>query len=303
MGLWLRLRPCLAALALLASASSPTPAARTHVVERGETLTSIADHYDVDIALLARANKLKDRDLLRGGQTLKIPATAATFIEHKVRRGESLALIAHRYHCSVADLRAHNALDDPDVIIVGQVLRIPVTGGSTASGAADPSRQLPARVQAVISGTPVRAGTWKYIVIHHSATEEGSGKSMDRYHREERHMENGLAYHFVIGNGNGMKDGEIFIGQRWTKQLPGGHLAIEALNKVSLGICLVGDFEKKAPSRRQLNSLEALIRALERKTGLTPDDVTTHRLIHPHHTQCPGRHFPFEAFVKRLRKR
>ena len=44
-------------------------------------------------------------------------------------------------------------------------------------------------------------------------------KGMDRYHRDERHMEHGLAYHFVIGNGNGMGDGEIGVGQRWIEDL------------------------------------------------------------------------------------
>jgi len=294
-------------MVLLALGTGTAFAARTHVVQRGETLTSIAAKYEIDLATLARANKLADRDVLRRGQKLIIPVDAATFIEHRVRKGDSLALIAKRYRCTVADLRAHNSFDDPDLIVVGQTLRIPVAGGSRpaatpAPKAPDPARQLPAHVQAVITGTRVQPGTWKHLVIHHSATNEGSGKGMDRYHREERHMENGLAYHFVIGNGNGMRDGEIFVGARWSKQLPGGHLAIEALNQVSLGICLVGDFEKKAPTRRQLDSLEALIRALEAKTGLKDGAVTTHRVIHPHHTKCPGKYFPFEAFLQRLQK-
>ena len=72
------------------------------------------------------------------------------------------------------------------------------------------------------------------------AVDTGTVKGMDRYHREVRHMENGLAYHFVIGNGSGMGDGDIGIGSRWTKQLDGGHLTSERQNQVSLGICLVG---------------------------------------------------------------
>src|SRR5438045_7677727 len=50
----------------------------------------------------------------------------------------------------------------------------------------------------------VEPGKWKYIVIHHSASPNASVKGMDYYHRVERHMENGLAYHFVIGNGHSM---------------------------------------------------------------------------------------------------
>ena len=113
-------------------------------------------------------------------------------------------------------------------------------------------------------------------------------------------MENGLAYHFVIGNGHGMRDGEIYIGRRWTEQLDGGHLAIPALNANSLGICLVGDFSKTKPTAQQLDALEALCRGLMRKTRVTRENVTTHRLIHPKHTQCPGQYFPTAAFSKRL---
>lgn len=286
-------------------------AARVHVVKRGETLTSIAERYGVAVATLARANKLRDQDLLRRGQKLQIPASPATFVTHRVVRGDSLASIAKRYRCSIADLRAHNELTDPDRIIVGQTLRIPIAAGSgrpptagsaTSSPAPTSGPRLPATVQTAIDGTVTRPGTWQHLVIHHSATNEGSGKGMDRYHREERHMENGLAYHFVIGNGRGMGDGEIYVGARWTKQLPGGHLAIEALNQISLGICLVGDFEKRAPTRKQLDSLEALLRALRQKTGVPLSAVTSHRRIHPNHTKCPGRHFPLEAFVERLKR-
>jgi hypothetical protein len=161
---------------------------------------------------------------------------------------------------------------------------------------------LPSSIKRNLDRIPVKSRQWKHMVIHHSGMSLGSGKNIDRYHREERRMENGLAYHFVIGNGNGMKDGEIYIGGRWKKQIEGGHLAIHSLNQNSTGICLIGNFEKNRPSARQLNSLEALIRYLQKTTGLSTNAVTTHKLIHPKHTLCPGRRFPAEAFTVRLKK-
>lgn len=292
--------PTLAIAVFVTMLTTSAEAARTHVVERGETLTSIAQEYSVGIAELARANKLQDRDLLRRGQRLQIPDNAAAFVEHRVVAGESLARIAQRYRTSVADLRAHNHLPNPNRIVPGQMLRVPAT---KAAGSADARWPLPANTQTVIDSTAVTARRWQHIVIHHSGTPMGSSQGMDRYHREERRMENGLAYHFVIGNGNGMADGEIDVGRRWIDQIAGGHLAIEALNQVSLGICLVGDFQRKPPTRRQLDALEALVRALQRKAGLPVSAVTTHQKIHPGHTQCPGRFFPMEAFVKRLQQR
>ena len=120
---------------------------------------------------------------------------------------------------------------------------------------------------------------------------------MDRYHREERKMKNGLAYHFVIGNGKGMKEGEIGIGPRWKKQISGGHLASEKLNQVSIGICLVGNFENRTPSSTQLKSLEALLNDLLDRTRLSASAVRTHRAINNRPTRCPGRKFPI-ALVK-----
>ncbi len=303
-----RLVRLLLAAWLLALVLPAARAATTHVVKAGETLSGIASEHGVSVRELARANRLKDADKLRRGQKLLIPEKPAAFVEHTVARGESLATIAKRYRVSVADIRAYNALPDPNHITRGQKLNIPVntrgaaapaaTAKSTAS--APKGKDLPASVQAAIDRLNIAPRRWKNIVIHHSGTKVGSGTGMDRYHREERHMENGLAYHFVIGNGRGMGDGEIYVGRRWTAQLDGGHLAIPALNANSLGICLVGDFSKVPPTARQLDALEALCRALMRKARVTRENVTTHRLIHPRHTQCPGKRFPAAEFKKRL---
>jgi hypothetical protein len=125
---------------------------------------------------------------------------------------------------------------------------------------------------------------------------------MDRYHRQ-RGMENGLAYHFVIGNGYGMKDGEIAVGGRWKQQLDGGHVASEAQNRIAIGICLVGNFEESKPTDRQMKSLATLVEALVRKCGLDAGAVRTHRDVHVAHTRCPGRNFPTRSFREQIRLR
>lgn len=52
----------------------PRPAARTHVIARGDTLSEIAETYRISLEALKSANKLRG-DRLRVGQTLQIPAT------------------------------------------------------------------------------------------------------------------------------------------------------------------------------------------------------------------------------------
>lgn len=143
-----------------------------------------------------------------------------------------------------------------------------------------------------------KTAPWRYIIIHHSATNGGSSKAFDRHHRR-RNMVNGLAYHFVIGNGNGVTDGLVEIGPRWEKQLPGGHMKNEDLNKIGIGICLVGNFEKKLPSKKQLESLTHLVKKLSKTYTIAPDHVVRH--IDLGQSVCPGKRFPWKKFKDALK--
>ena len=55
-------------------ASSASDGAKTHVVQRGETLKGLARRYGVSIQALRKANNLSERQALRAGVALKIPA-------------------------------------------------------------------------------------------------------------------------------------------------------------------------------------------------------------------------------------
>ena len=225
-----------------------------------------------------------------------------------VKHGDTIFAIARSYGISPAELAERNDLSRNYHLYIGERLTIPGRHSSRAvtAEARKPSEsiarvRLPASVQHAIDRAPVRPGRWQYIVIHHSGVDTGTVKAMDQYHREVRHMENGLAYDFVIGNGSGMGDGEIAVGPRWIRQLDGGHLASEAQNKIALGICLVGNFDDHAPSTRQLQSLRALVEALMARCRLTPSAVKTHQEINIIHTRCPGIRFPTNSFLASLR--
>lgn len=149
--------------------------------------------------------------------------------------------------------------------------------------------------------TDVSENQWKYIVIHHSATEKGNAARFDNYHRNKRGWEYGLAYHFVIGNGSFSGDGEIEVAERWKKQIHGAHTANMACNRVAIGICLVGDFENGgAPTANQLESLAKLIQYLSRRYTIPVSNILLHKQVHQKGTACPGKNFPFAELKMRL---
>lgn len=114
-----------------------------HKVRRGDTLTKIARRYGVSKSALASANNINRRHKLKTGTTLVIPrgALAKTFaddsydsggervskkklIRHKVRKGETLSLIARKYDVSVPEIRKWNRLKKGGIIRTGQRLKI-----------------------------------------------------------------------------------------------------------------------------------------------------------------------------------
>ncbi|MGE5208808.1 MAG: peptidoglycan recognition family protein [Alphaproteobacteria bacterium] len=162
-------------------------------------------------------------------------------------------------------------------------------------------RYLTRSVIDAIRRAPVKRRRWQFIVVHNSGTRQGNARVFDYYHRHVRRMRNGLAYHFVIGNGTSTGNGQIEVGDRWRRQINGGHVHSDYLNNISLGICLVGDFNKDQPTRAQLDACEELIRYLRERcggTGRGAIPVKPHREMNPPRwpTDCPGDDFPYSWF-------
>lgn len=156
-------------------------------------------------------------------------------------------------------------------------------------------RFLTPAVRQAIDRTKVARNRWKYIIVHNSGTRQGNARIFDYYHYHVRKMPNGLAYHFVIGNGTSSGNGQIEIGDRWMQQLNGGHVHSDYLNYISIGICLVGDFNRDAPTKNQYLALDELTRYLRQRVGKVDNHysiVRGHKEINPRPTDCPGARFP-----------
>ena len=271
-------------------------ASNVHVVKKNETLGGIAQRYGVSVSALQAYNGISNPNLLFVGKKLKIPAGNLREISYVVRKGDSLGLIAKRFGVSSNDLALINKISRPDLIRVGQKLTIPLSGSKRF---ATPNLLDSTTLSRLNSIRPT-PGKWDRIIIHHSATPIDDAVNMHKVHLA-RGMKNGLAYHFVISNGSRKaRDGEIYLSNRWKGQLDGGHVKKHSANQTSIGICLIGNFEVRPPTSKQLSALEGLCEYLMKRCNLQVNDVTTHTIFHPKHTVCPGKHFSLTGLRRRL---
>jgi hypothetical protein len=162
-------------------------------------------------------------------------------------------------------------------------------------------RYLSNNVIEAIRRAPVQRARWKFIIVHNSGTRQGNARAFDYYHRRVRRMQNGMAYHFVVGNGTSSGDGHIEIGDRWRRQINGGHVHSDYLNNISIGICLVGDFNRHRPTSAQMEATEELIKYLRERCGKAEGrtiPVRPHKEMNPPRraTDCPGDAFPYGWF-------
>lgn len=112
--------------------AAPTPGATPphHVVQPGETLSSIAARYGIPADRLAAANGFTDHRGVWSGSRVVLsvdaPAlpSAGASSEHRLAAGETLSHVARRHGISVDELIRVNDIQDPNRVWAGQVVAI-----------------------------------------------------------------------------------------------------------------------------------------------------------------------------------
>ena len=104
-----------------AGAGQPESGPGIHTVQRGQTLSEIAQRYDVDMDAIAALNDLSPPYLLRIGQRLRIPVPRT----YEVQGGDTVYEIARRFGVPIRAVIEINDLDPPYRLQVDQALRIP----------------------------------------------------------------------------------------------------------------------------------------------------------------------------------
>lgn len=167
----------LAAPGLAAAAT----AASTYTVHPGDTLWAIAESHGTSASYLAQLNGIADPNRIVPGEVIKLtgsPAPAATTkpaggatgtVSYTVKPGDTVDSIAARFGTTEAEVVALNHLSDPNLILAGQVLRLPSgavasatsTGLHAVAGAGSPA-QTPVTTYTVRAGDTLAAIAARY---------------------------------------------------------------------------------------------------------------------------------------------
>ncbi len=102
----------------------------THIVEEGETLSSIAEKYGLSVDTILWENDLKETSKIKPGQEIRILPIDG--IRHKVKRGETIYSVGEKYGLDssqvqmIADYPFNEFLNEENFdLVTGQWLMVP----------------------------------------------------------------------------------------------------------------------------------------------------------------------------------
>lgn len=156
-------------------ATAPPPSSQTtYTVAEGDSVSSIADDFGVDIQAIVDANGLAEPYILQPGQHITIPgghrsaAPAQPHTTYTVQQGDSLSQIADSFGVSIDSIVSANSLSDPSSIQPGQQLTIPGASHAVVASKPAPVVKAPAPRPVVVAKPAARPSTnsgWNVVSI------------------------------------------------------------------------------------------------------------------------------------------
>ena len=149
--------------------------AQVYVVQKGDTLASVAAIYGISWKELAAYNNISNPDILIVGYELRIPGGESLSFapssmdvsgqEYVVKKGDTLSGIASMYDTSWKRLAEYNHLSNPNRLVVGQKIRIPgtLTGSLVPVTRADSPVPMSSTISITTQRAPIEQGS-SYVV-------------------------------------------------------------------------------------------------------------------------------------------
>ena len=132
-----------------------------------------------------------------------------------------------------------------------------------------------------------------HIILHHSLTKDSetvSWGAIKRYHTEEL-LWRDIGYHFgieAVGN-----DYQIFMGRMMNE--PGAHCKEMGMNRISLGICFVGNYDNENPPHDMWLTGLRLVASLMDVFKIPKKNIYGHNELATYKS-CPGVGFDVDRF-------
>jgi len=93
-----------------------------HTVQNGETLSEIAEYYDISINTIKWENNITGNSI-KVGQKLNILPT--TGVKHTIKKGDTISKIAEKYDAEAEDILVFNGIDKSDGLKQGDIIFVP----------------------------------------------------------------------------------------------------------------------------------------------------------------------------------
>lgn len=125
----------------------------TYVVREGDSLSAIADMFDVSVNTILWANNLTSKGGIAPGTTLVILPVSG--LRHTVTSGETIASLAKKYGSDADEIASYNGLDVSDGLQKGATVIIP--GGELAA-APTAKAKVAAKTKTTAAATKIKTG-------------------------------------------------------------------------------------------------------------------------------------------------
>jgi hypothetical protein len=144
---------------------------------------------------------------------------------------------------------------------------------------------------------PLHRSQWNYIILYQSGRSFGnlagmtSGRQVGGVIGSVMAQRARVDFHFVVDNADnpsGYPSGHIEVGSSWRAQQPAApyrtwpyfYHSVPNPYQNAIGICLVGNLNRRQVSNRQLEATVALIKGLQRKLGIPNSRVLCQWNLH-----------------------